>query len=126
MSQWLYDGICAKGSLLKVDPSYFDITSGLKRFLYRTSRKHAGNNEKGWEFSIEKLYEKSGSEREFKKFKSDLKSAVLDNDIPDYSMQWTEKNGKTLVVFKRSKSHEIDRLVEEFEKKQEKLLNSIY
>ena len=119
LSQWLYDGICAKGSLLKVEPTYFKLTSGLKRFLYRTARKHAGNNKKGWEFSIEKLYEKSGSEQEFKKFKSDLKFAVLDNNIPGYSMKWIEKNGNQLVLFKRSTLHELDRLTEEFEKKQE-------
>lgn len=119
LSQWLYDGICVKGSLLKVEPSYFKLTSGLKRFLYRTARKHAGNNEKGWEFSIEKLYEKSGSEREFKKFKSDLKSAVLADNIPNYSMEWIEKNGKPLVFFQKSSLHELDRLAEEFEKNKE-------
>lgn len=122
LSDWLYDMSCAKGALLKVDPDYFDLTSGLKRFLYRTARKHAGNNEDGWEFSIEALYEKSGSEREFKKFKSDLKRAVIDQDIPEYSLKWIEKNGKALVGFKRSKIHEIDRLVEKFEKENQKLL----
>ena len=122
LSQWLYDGICAKGSLLKVEPSYFSLTSGLKRFLYRTARKHAGNNEKGWEFSIEKLYEKSGSEREFKKFKSDLKSAVLTDNIPNYSMEWIEKNGKPVVFFQRSPLHELDRLAEEFEKNKENII----
>ena len=65
LSQWLYDGICAKGSLLKVDPAYFELTSGLKRFLYRTARKHAGKNQDGWTFTVEGLYEKSGSERRF-------------------------------------------------------------
>lgn len=118
LSEWLYELCCAQGSLLKSDRSYFELTSGLKRFLYRTARKHAGNNKNGWEFSLEKLYEKSGSEQEFKKFKSDLKFAVKDNNIPEYSMEWIEKKGKTLVVFKRSKIHEIDRLVENFDKNQ--------
>jgi plasmid replication initiation protein len=117
LSQWLYDGICAKGSLLKVDPTYFKLTSGLKRFLYRTARKHAGND--SWEFSIAKLYEKSGSEQEFKKFKSDLKAAVLANNIPDYCLEWIEKDGKTSVFFKRFHLHKLERLAEEFEKKQE-------
>lgn len=99
LSQWLYDGVCAQGALLKVDPSYFDITSALKRFLYRTARKHVGKNEKAWKFSIEKLYEKSGSEREFKKFKSDLKAAVNDNNIPGYSVQWLQEGKKTFVLF---------------------------
>jgi plasmid replication initiation protein len=78
LSEWLYEGICAKGSLLMVDSSYFSITSGIKRFLYRTARKHAGIQGGSWEFLLKTLYEKSGSEQELKKFKSDLKKAVLD------------------------------------------------
>jgi len=114
LSQWLYDGICAQGALLKVDPSYFDITSGLKRFLYRTARKHAGNNKDGWEFSIETLHEKSGSEREFKKFKSDLKAAVIANDIPGYAMEWIQKTKKEFVLFKRLSTLEnLERIAEE-------------
>jgi len=99
LSQWLYDGICRQGSLLKVKPEYFKITSGIKKFLYRTARKHVGNQNQSWPFLVETLYEKSGSEREFKKFKHDLKKAVSDDDIPAYSMQWIEKDGKTYVNF---------------------------
>jgi plasmid replication initiation protein len=101
LSQWLYDGICAQGALLKVDPTYFDITSAIKRFLYRTARKHVGNSDEYWEFSVTRLYEKSGSEREFKKFKSDLKTTVMANDTPGYTMQWIQKNKKAFVLFKR-------------------------
>jgi len=116
LSQWLYDGICAKGSLLKVEPSYFDLTSGLKRFLYRTARKHAGNNENGWEFSIEKLYEKSGSEREFKKFKSDLIAVVKHSKIPDYTMNLTQKNNKNYVLFKqKSNIEKIEQIISNVE-----------
>ena len=39
LSQWLYDGICKKGSLLKVSQGYFDITSGLKKFPLQNSQK---------------------------------------------------------------------------------------
>lgn len=103
LSQWLYDGICVKGALLMVDPEYFRITSALKRFLYRTARKHVGGHGNTWEFTIETLYEKSGSEREFKKFKSDLKSAVLQDDIPGYQLEWIEKNKKSFISFKNLK-----------------------
>lgn len=99
LSQWLYDGICKKGALLKVRPEYFRITSGLKKFLYRTARKHVGNRNKSWDFLVETLYEKSGSEREFKKFKHDLKKAVSDGEIPEYFMKWVEKDGKEYVRF---------------------------
>jgi hypothetical protein len=115
LSQWLYDLICTKGALLKVDTAYFDITSGLKKFLYRTARKCVGYNKDGWEFSIETLYEKSGSEREFKKFKSDIKRAVFDNDIPEYSMTWVPKSRQTFVVFTKSKIHQIENIIEAIE-----------
>jgi plasmid replication initiation protein len=103
LSQWLYDGICAKGSLLKVDSEYFNLTSGLKKFLYRTARKYTGGYNGTLEFSIEKLYEKSASEREFKKFKSDLKKAVLKNDIPGYFLKWVERHNNNFVSFKNLK-----------------------
>lgn len=120
LSDWLYELCCAQGNLLKSSRFYFDMTSGLKKFLYRTARKHAGNNKDGWEFTIEKLYKKSGSESSLKLFKSKIKQAVGENDIPDYSMDWREKNGKAIVVFKKSKIHELDRLVEKFDEKQQK------
>lgn len=99
LSEWLYAVTCSKGSLLKVHPEYFKITSGVKRFLYRTARKHVGTQNPSWEFSIERLYEKSGSEREFKKFKHDLRKSVQDNDIYGYSMEWIEENGEEYIRF---------------------------
>ena len=125
LSQWLYDGICAKGALLKVEPAYFDLTSAFKRFLYRTARKHVGKSKEFWEFTVEKLYEKSGSESEIKVFKNKLKQAVLKNDIPDYSIKWIERNGKSIVSFRDKKTQTIDILLEETEKNHKKLVNSI-
>lgn len=129
LSQWLYDGICAKGSLLKVDSEYFNLTSALKRFLYRTARKHVGKSNESLEFSIRKLYEKSGSESSFKLFKSKLKQAVEDveeNNIPDYFMEWVDKNGRTFVKFKlkRSKVDELDRIVEKHEENTGEFIDS--
>lgn len=105
LSEWLYDITCRKGSLLKVHPEYFKITSGIKRFLYRTARKHVGTKNKTWTFTVERLYEKSGSEREFKKFKHDLKKSVKDNDIPGYLMEWIEKDGNISVRFINTRKH---------------------
>lgn len=103
LSQWLYDGICVKSALLMVDPDYFSITSALKRFLYRTARKHVGGHDKPWEFLIETLHEKSGSERDFRFFKRDLKEVVLQNDIPGYDLKWIERSKKSFVSFKNLK-----------------------
>ena len=122
LSDWLYELCCVRGALLKTDQSYFELTSGLKRFLYRTARKHAGKNKDGWKFTVEALYEKSGSEREIKKFKSDLKNAVKENNIPEYYMEWKEENGNSSVLFKRLTLHEIDQLADKIEQEEEKLL----
>jgi plasmid replication initiation protein len=99
LSEWLYEITCTKGGLLKVHPEYFKITSGLKRFLYRTARKHVGTQNDSWTFLLETLHKKSGSEQEFKKFKYKLKMAVKDNDIPGYFLEWIDEDGKTSVRF---------------------------
>lgn len=99
LSQWLYDITCRNGSLLKMHPEYFKITSGLKRFLYRTARKHVGTQNESWPFLIETLHKKSGSEQILRFFKRDLKKAVYDNDIPGYLMEWIEEDGKALIRF---------------------------
>lgn len=112
LSQWLYDGICKKGSLLKVSQEYFTITSGLKKFLYRTARKHVGNQNATWEFAIETLYEKSGSEQELRKFKHDLKKIIKENNIPGYLLEWIERDGQSYVLFINARK-EIKRMLSE-------------
>ena len=99
LSEWLYDGICKEGALLKVCYEYFDITSGLKKIFYRIARKHVGTKNKSWDFSLENLYEKSGSEQKFKQFKYNVRKLVKDNDLPDYSIEWIEEGEKITVRF---------------------------
>lgn len=105
LSEWLYEITCTNGALLKVHPEYFKITSGFKRFLYRTARKHVGNQNESWVFSLENLHAKSGSEQELKKFKYKLKMAIKYNDIPGYSIDLKNENGKTLVRFKNMRKY---------------------
>jgi len=117
LSEWLYEITCTKGALLKVHPEYFKITSGFKKFLYRTARKHVGTQNESWLFSIETLYKKSGSEQELRKFKHDLKKSVKDNDIPGYFLEWIiDDYGKISIRFinirkdvKKSLSPPVDR-----------------
>jgi len=117
LSEWLHYGACKKGALLKADPIYFNITSGLNRFLYRTARKHVGN-QKQWDFLVETIYHRSGSDREFKKFKHDLKKSVHDNNIPGYFMKWIQKEGKEYIRFSNKKK-ELEDMVHPSEKSED-------
>ena len=73
-------------------------------------------NKDSWVFSVETLYEKSGSESSFRLFKSKLKKVVLENDIPEFSMEFVEKSKQGSVVFTKSVTQQLDNFVEEFEK----------
>src|SRR3989442_1732831 len=60
LPDWLYDGILNQRLVLSIDPAYFDLTSGIERWLYRVVRKHGGKQRAGWAFTFHQLYEKSG------------------------------------------------------------------
>jgi plasmid replication initiation protein len=81
---WLYDGILDQRLILTIDPTYFDLTSGIERWLYRVVRKHGGKQKAGWSFTFRQLYEKSGSLARFSDFAIDLRKIVVRQSIPEY------------------------------------------
>lgn len=84
LSQWLYDGILDQSLLLSISPDYFDITSGIGRWLYRVARKHAGKQPAGWAFPMTVLHEKSGSTQRLADFAKELRRIVRRDDLPEY------------------------------------------
>lgn len=85
LPRWLYDAI-SEGRVLTVDPKYFELSSGLSRWLYRTFRKHAGNQSGGWAFTMRQLHHKSGSPQRFSDFARDLRRVVSADDLPEYHL----------------------------------------
>src|ERR1700682_2881482 len=47
---WLYAALLNDALVLTIDRSYFRLTGGLERWLYRIVRKHAGRQPGGWCF----------------------------------------------------------------------------
>jgi plasmid replication initiation protein len=84
LPDWLYDGIINQRLVLSIDPTYFDLTSGIERWLYRVVRKHGGRQKTGWSFTFRQLYEKSGSLARFSDFAIDLRKIVARQSIPEY------------------------------------------
>jgi plasmid replication initiation protein len=99
LPQWLYDGIVDAGGVLTIHPDYFLLTGGIERWLYRVARKHAGNQEGGWRFSMRQLYEKSGSMARFANFAIDIRKAVSANALPEYALEITRNRARDEIIY---------------------------
>src|SRR4051812_46711961 len=99
LSDWFYEGLLMDGGLLAIDPIYFSITGGRERWLYRVARKHAGGaGEEGFSIPLPTLFEKSGAEGTFRRFKFEIQAVVRRNDLPEFSLGLeTGRSGETLV-----------------------------
>lgn len=84
LPDWLFDGIMMKGGVLTIHEDYFLLTGGIGRWLYRVARKHAGQQEGGWQFTMRQLHEKSGSASRFSDFALDVRKVVEENALPEY------------------------------------------
>lgn len=87
LSDWFHEGILMDGGLLGIDPAYFAITGGRERWLYRVARKHAGGaGEGGFGISFATLFEKSGAEGTYRRFKFELQAIIRRNDLPGFDL----------------------------------------
>jgi plasmid replication initiation protein len=93
LSDWLYEGILMEGGLLAIDPVYFSITGGRERWLYRVARKHAGGaGEGGFTIALPTLFEKSGAEGTYRRFKFEIQAIVRANQVPQFDLS-LERSG---------------------------------
>ena len=108
LSDWFYEGILMDGGLLSIDPAYFSITGGRERWLYRVARKHAGGaGEGGFAISLPTLFEKSGAEGTYRRFKFEMQAIVRHNDLPgfDLSLEFTTSKEPSLRMCRRAVAH---------------------
>jgi plasmid replication initiation protein len=103
LSNWFWEGVMMKGGVLSIDRAYFNITGGRERWLYRVARKHAGGaGEAGFAISMPVLFEKSGAEGEYRRFKFELLKLVDKNDLPGYELSVeTTKNNEQAIRMRR-------------------------
>lgn len=87
LSNWFWEGVMMKGGVLSIDRAYFDITGGRERWLYKVARKHAGGaGEDGFAISMPVLFEKSGAEGEYRRFKFEILKLAEKNALPGYTL----------------------------------------
>ncbi|MGL5840143.1 MAG: replication initiator protein A [Sphingorhabdus sp.] len=97
LSNWFYEGVLMKGGVLSIDRAYFDITGGRERWLYRVARKHAGGaGEGGFAIAMPTLFEKSGAEGPYRRFKFEIIKIAEKNALPGYdlSIETSKAGGK--------------------------------
>jgi plasmid replication initiation protein len=88
LAKWFYDGVLMDGGVLAIDPAYFSLTGGRQRWLYRVARKHAGGaGSEGFAISMPTLFEKSGAEGDYRRFKFEMAKIARENDLPGYSLE---------------------------------------
>jgi plasmid replication initiation protein len=87
LSNWFWEGVLMKGGVLSIDRAYFDISGGRERWLYRVARKHAGGaGEGGFAIAMPTLFEKSGAEGEYRRFKFEIIKLAEKNALPGYDL----------------------------------------
>jgi plasmid replication initiation protein len=87
LSDWLHEGIVMEGGVLAIDPDYFRLTGGRERWLYRVARKHAGGAEgAGFTISLPTLFEKSGAEGTYRRFKFEIKKIAEADALPEFHL----------------------------------------
>ena len=88
LAKWFYDGVLMEGGVLAIDPAYFSLTGGRERWLYRVARKHAGGaGTDGFAISMPTLFEKSGAEGDYRRFKFEMTKIVRENALPGYALE---------------------------------------
>lgn len=91
LSSWFYEGVLMSGGVLSIDRAYFDITGGRERWLYKVARKHAGGaGEAGFAIALPTLFDKSGAEGQYRRFKFEIAAIVRRNDLPGYDLKLTD------------------------------------
>jgi len=94
LAKWFHDGLLMDGGVLAIDRAYFDISGGRERWLYRVARKHAGGaGEAGFAIGFPTLFEKSGAEGPYRRFKFELLAIARHDQLPGFTLSIEE--GKT-------------------------------
>ena len=87
LADWFYEGVLMEGGVLSIDSVYFTISGGRERWLYRVARKHAGGaGTEGFAISLRTLFQKSGAEGNFRRFKYEIQKIANRDDLPQYRL----------------------------------------
>jgi len=97
LPEWFYNSVVDRSLVLTIDPTYFRLTGGIERWLYRVARKHAGHQRHGWLFEVAHLHVKSGSLARVSDFALDLRRIAARQPLPGYRLEIEREHGRELL-----------------------------
>lgn len=110
VSNWFWEGVMMQGGVLSIDRAYFDLTGGRERWLYRVARKHAGGaGEVGFAIAMPTLFEKSGAEGQYRRFKFEIAKIVERNELPGYTLALETLAGKREPSLRMQRRSDVER-----------------
>ena len=99
LADWFFSGVMDEALVLTLDPTYFRLSGGIERWLYRLVRKHGGRQASGWSFDFRHLHAKSGSLSRFSDFALDLRRIARAQPLPGYALGLVQTGGRELLTF---------------------------
>lgn len=89
LPRWLFRAIQGR-EVLTISREYFQLRRALDRRIYELARKHCGHQPK-WRVTLKTLHEKTGYTAALKAFRQDFKELVASKALPDYRVEFDEK-----------------------------------
>lgn len=86
VSEWAFSMMTDVKRALTIDPAYFEMSGALERKLYGIVRKFCGN-QSVWFIGLEKLRDLSGSTRDLRRFRYDVKKIIERQPIVGYVIE---------------------------------------
>lgn len=99
LADWFFLGVMDEALVLTLDPTYFRLSGGIERWLYRVVRKHGGRQPAGWRFAMRHLHLKSGSLQRHSDFALQVRHLVRRQAVPGYWLSIERSGGTEWLAF---------------------------
>lgn len=101
LPDWFYSGVIDDALVLTLDRTYFQLTGGIERWLYRLVRKHGGRQRNGWRFELRYLHAKSGSLQRYRDFALHVRALAQRQSLPGYRLVVERVGAADWLAFRR-------------------------
>ncbi len=105
LADWFFTGVMDEGLVLTLDPTYFRLSGGIERWLYRLVRKHGGRQQTGWRFDMRHLHLKSGSLQRPSDFAIQVRHLARRQALPGYWLSIERSGGIEWLAFLPDPDH---------------------